>query len=260
MDEVILCMQNIRRSRKNIYTNYYLSYNGTNVIFDILSGDETIIFCIWEKDIYRVFYYSCNLSELVSLLKHTPSGAIIDIIAKEENPDMDWIKDANYNLYNTYARFGQKLLTCQEEIERLAKHPLDAYYNENYGSYATEQDLQQLQFIIEKSFDKKTDHLFTDEQLLELIRKNWVLIEKEDGIIYCVVIFQIEGKKCYYNLTYNKGTADVLFSIEKKIRLNAIKEYDANYIYSWIALSNKKALNRCIVPRDGVYNYIFEKE
>lgn len=253
-------MSRIRKQKKKIITNYYYTYNHSEVLFDVIEREETILFGIQEVDIYRVFYYSCNEKELEDGLREMPEGTILDIIAKEDTLEDEWLNQAGFKLYNVYGRFGMVLPGYEEQKERMAENRLDQYYNEGYGEYAKAEDVEEIQEKIRGAFDSKTDHLFSDEQMNRLIQDKSVYVQRENGRIFCIVIYRIEGKKLYYNLTFNEGTADVSYSIEKKILLQAIRDYGVNYSYSWIALTNKKALKRNGAPSDDVYNYIYEKQ
>lgn len=258
--EISLKMTEIRKTKRKVMTNYYLTYNGADVLFDTFVTEETIVFCIQENNIYRVFYYSVDEKDLIENLKKLPKNSILDIVAQEGSLDVQWLEGAGFYLYSTYARFGQPLLDYENQKELMSKNRIDAFYNEEYGECATVDDVQELQRLISKGFDEKTDHLFSDEELEDLINNKNILVQRESGEIFCIFIYKIEGKKFYYNLSYNEGTADVLYSIEKKSLLNAIKEYGVSYAYSWMALTNKKALKRSAVPADHMRNYIFEKK
>ena len=259
INEISEAMNRIRKQKKKVCTNYYYSYNASDVLFDVWEMDETVIFCIREMEIYRVFFYSCNMAELTDALSKMPEGAILDIIEKQDTSFKDWMDLTGFQLYSVYGRFGKQLPNYEEQKAIFEKLQMDKFYNENYGQYASQEDLSEIQKLIAENFDAKTDHLFTDEQMKRLIQDQSVYIEKEERNIICIVIYRIEGKKLYYNLTYNKGTADISYSIEKKIQLQAIHNYGVNYIYSWIDMSNKKALKRNSSPTPHLYNYIYQK-
>lgn len=257
--EICKIMSAIRKQKKKIYTNYYYSYNASDVLFDVMKLDETVVFCIQELEIYRVFYYSCNVKELTDALSKMPKGAILDIIQKEKILNADWLDLSGFEQYSVYGRFGGPCSSYEEEKAMFEKNRMDAFYNEDYGQYARQEDVSEIQELISENFDVKTDHLFSDEQMKQLIHDKSVYIEKEDGKIICIEIYRIEGKKVYYNLTCNKGTADISYSIEKKILLQSIRDYGVNYIYYWIAMSNTKALRRKAFLTPHLYNYIYQK-
>lgn len=259
INEITRIMSGIRKSKKKVYTNYYYSYNASDVLFDVMEFDETIIFCIQELEIYRIFYYSCNTEELADALSKVPEGSILDIIEKEETPVNEWLDSTGFELYSVYGRFGGQLPGYEEQKALFEKNRMDMFYNENYGQYAQREDLREIQTLIMENFDIKTDHLFTDEQMLQLIQDKSVYIEKEEGKIICIIIYRIEGKKLYGNLTYNKGTADISYSIEKKILLQSIRDHQVNYRYYWISMSNKKALKRVESVPPHLYNFIYQK-
>lgn len=260
IEEIIQIMNTIHRNKKKIYTNYYANCNNNSHVFDVFFQGETIVFGFHDYDIHRVFYYSSDKKELLSCLKQVPKGAILDIVTREAEFDIHWIEGTGFRLYSTYGRFERKLLGCEEEQERMSHDLLDSYYNEQYGEYAQIEDVEEIQKIIRNVFDEKADHLFSDDNLRELIRKNWVIVQRENHKIFCIYIFKIEGKKLYSNFSYNEGAADVLYSIERRVLLDAIKNYEVNYSYAWFSLANKQALKRSYMTFDHTFNYIYVKE
>lgn len=258
--EIVRIMNEVRKKKKTVYSNYYYSYNASDVLFDVLKLKETIVFGIQELEIYRVFYYSCNVEELTEALSEMPKGAITDIIEKKEITDTIWLDSSGFKQISVYGRFGGPCASYKEQKAKFQKSKIDIFYDEAYGKCASEEDLGEIQKLIMNNFDFRTDHLFTDEQMLQLIRDNLVYVEKEEGNIICIVIYRIEGKKLYFNLTYNRGTADISYSIEKKILLQSIRDYGVNYTYGWIAMTNKKALKRSSFSYPHLFNYIYQKK
>lgn len=257
---ISLIMRTIRKKKKKILTNYYMTYNQSDKIFDVIESEETVVFAIQEGVIYRIFYYSCDENDLIECLSQIDRACVLDIISKEEEMGYAWLEKANFEFYSKYIRFGSVLPTYEEQVLTMKNNRLDSFYNEEYGEYAQEEDVAEIQKLISAAFDAKTDHLFSDEELLNRIKKHQVLVDRDQGAIYCMLIFDITGKQFYYNLVYNEGTADVSYSMEKKALLYAIKEHGVNYAYSWIDIRNKKALKRNTAKPDGVYNYIFKRK
>lgn len=261
IQEILARMREIRSQKKNVLTNYYFTYNNKpEILFDVIDGIDTVIFGVQEMYVYRVFYYSNNKKELLKLLCDIPEGAVLDVVTKEENLDTHWLEKADIFWYNTYGRFGSLLLPYEEQKRAYESNKLDMFYNEQYGEYAKETDVREIQKLLRKNFDTKTDYFFTDDELRKLIEEERVVVEREQGSIYFIFIFRIEGKKFYTNLLYNEGTADISYSVEKRLVLESLQRYGVKYIYFWAALDNKAALKRNGNPVADSYNYIFEKK
>lgn len=259
--KVIQTMRDIHKSSVNILSNYYNSYSADSeeIEFDCLIGSSTIVFCIREISVYRVFFYSGDEQELTSCLKEVPSGSILDIVDKTRASVYNYVLAAGFYLYTTYIRFGHSLPSYEKQLEIMKTNLLDQFYDEEYGKPANTSDIPEIQKLIQKHFDPKTDHLFTDSKMKELIREGSVFVERDEESIYCVLIARTIGKKIYMNLIVNEGSADVSYSMEKKAVLNAIANKGVNYEYAWIDERNKKALKRCLVQEDNLYNHIYER-
>lgn len=256
--EIRQIMNRISMSGQTILTNYY--YNDLSGRFEVIQRKSTVIFTVNDGEVFRAYYYSSNQKELTECLKTLPLGTIIDIISKEKNVDMEWLNEAGFFPYATYGRFGRTLHTEREERERMSTNPLDRFFSDKYGEYAKKSDVAELQKIIYDTFDANSDHLLSDREMLELIEKKWVIIQRDRNQICCVFIYRIEGKKIYYNLSINKSTADVLYSIQKKALLSAISKWGVRYVYGWISLNNKQALKRNQYPMFEIYDYILQKK
>ncbi|MCM1232283.1 MAG: hypothetical protein NC489_19335 [Ruminococcus flavefaciens] len=259
--EILQQTHKINRQNRRIWTNYYHNYSSSSLLFDVIEGESTIVFGIQEGSIYRVFYYSYDNKELANCLKQTPNGAVIDIVTKEKDLNSGWLLSAGFLPYAVYGRFGHVLHTYEEELKQMTSQRMAPFYNENYGECATESDIKEIQDLIFDTFDEHADHLhFLSKELRSLIKKKWIWIQRDDGKICCIFIYNIQGKKIYYNLSINKSSADVLYSIQRKVLLNAITEFHVTYAYGWISLKNKSALKRNQYPSFDTYNHIFYKK
>ena len=96
------------------------------------------------------------------------------------------------------------------------------------------------------------------EELLESIRKNWVLLYREKGEIIAFLMYQIEGKKYYGYQLYNSGTADITYNLERRAIEYAKEHYGIKIIYSWTEIGNFGA-NKRAGETDGTFDYIFIK-
>lgn len=257
--EIQQIIDGFKEKGKRTKTNYYYTYQNFSDSFDVWEGTATIVFGIKEGMVYRVFYCSQNEEELGECLKQVPEGAVLEFITKEKVINENFLARAGFELYDTYGRLGRSLLGYEEEKERMKMQRMGCFYDDSYGEIATKHDLSELQKVIYGTFDVKADHLLTDKEMLELIEKNQVIIQRECGKICCIFIYKIQGKKIYYNLSLNRSTADVLYSIQQKELLKAIREKGVIYMYGWISLNNKAAVKRNENISIDKYNYIFLK-
>lgn len=145
---------------------------------------------------------------------------------------------------------------AKEERERFSHNPLDRFYREEYGRLAKKEQLAEIQKILRERFDRYADHLYSDEEMEELIVNNQVWIQCEDNQITTIFVYKIEGKKFYSNISFNDSTADVLYSIQKKVLLKAVEEYNITYYYGWIRINNRQALKKNHYPDFDAYDYV----
>ena len=227
-----------------------------NQEFQIVQTDQTIVFWYHDSNICRVFFYSVKESEIKDLLKKVPQGAVMDIISKHKDEEEQWKTLTGFSVLSVYGRFGRNIESAEQEQERFKKNPLDRFYREEYGCIAKKEQLYEIQHILQTHFDDAGDHLYSDEQMTELINNKRVWIQCEEGKITTIFVYKIEGKKFYSNTSFNDSTADVLYSIQKKVLLQAIEEYGIIYFYGWIRINNRQSLRKNHYPEFDAYDYV----
>lgn len=83
-------------------------------------------------------------------------------------------------MYAVYGRVGHSIVGAKEERERFSHNPLDRFYREEYGRLAKKEQLAEIQKILRERFDRYADHLYSDEEMEELIVNNQVWIQCEE--------------------------------------------------------------------------------
>ena len=114
--------------------------------------------------------------------------------------------------------------------------------------------------LLYRIFDCKTSHLPTEEQLMGIIREGRAVCYRIDEKIVALYIYAIEGKKLYSNFSYNTVSADVLYSLERRIRELAYEKNGVRQLYAWYDMENKKSLRRSVLLDTGLRDYIYVKE
>lgn len=246
---------NIPRS-KEMATNFCGQKELQKQTFEVLYTDLTVVFWYWDAFVCRVFFYSVKDSEVRKLLQMTPENAVMDIISPQKEEQKRWEKLTGFSSYAVYGRFGRKIAGTEEEKKRFKREPLDRFYKEEYGIPAVREQLEEIQQVLEDHFDAGADHLYSKQEMAELIDKKRVWIHSEEGRITTIFVYRIEGKKFYSNISLNDSTADVLYSIQKKVLLNAIEEFKVLYYYGWIRINNRQALRKNHYPEFDVYDYV----
>ena len=241
---------------KRVKTNFYGHMELRNQEFQTVQTDQTIVFWYHDSNICRVFFYSVKESEIKELLKKVPQGAVVDIISKHKDEEEQWKALTGFSVLSVYGRFGRNIESAEQEQERFKKNPLDRFYREEYGCLAKKEQLNEIQHILQTHFDNAGDHLYSDDQMTELINNKRVWIQCEEGKITTIFVYKIEGKKFYSNTSFNDSTADVLYSIQKKVLLQAIEEYGIIYFYGWIRINNRQSLRKNHYPEFDAYDYV----
>ena len=132
-------------------------------------------------------------------------------------------------------------------------------YQPDCGVYAEEQDVLQIHELLLKNFDPKADHIFSREELLQMVKKKEIMVYKLGSKIESFFIYRREGKKLYCAFSYNNASADILYSLERRVKEIEYGENGIRMNYAWYNAENKKALRRNSWPDTGIRDYIFTK-
>lgn len=255
--EIVKRISDLRKMRKPFVSNYYLSLQNSDKDFETWTTDSSIVFCDQEENLLRCYFTSVDLQDLNTLFEKVPSDAVMDYIVKEELSEFSWVNDTLFRHYTTLARHTY-LDLCGEHEK--SKHELfmEQFYEENFGEFATEKDAVELYQMLYQIFDFRVSRLPSMEELLQLIRKKWVLLYREKGEIIAFLMYQIEGKKYYGYQIYNSGTADITYNLERRAVEYAKEHYGVKSSYSWTEIGNLGA-NKRAGEIDGTFDYIFIK-
>lgn len=259
IQEIMQFISFLRRNKKKLLTNYFLTHQNSEQDFPTLKGKETIVFSVQEEKLQRCFFATTNENELNSLLKKLPSGTVMDFITKEKTVDFCWT-ETGFGLYRTLIRYTNP--NWEDESRPKSKRTLflEQFYDENMGQFATVKDAEEIYELLYKIFDVRVSRLPSMQQLIEMINKKWVLLYREQERIIAFLIYQIEGRKYYGYQIYNEGTADITYNLERKATQYAAATYQIKNSYGWVEIDNFGANDRCEDGNfDGTYDYIFVK-
>lgn len=247
----------LRKTKKKVITNYYLTLKDSKEDFETWTSENSIVFCAQENKVLRCFFATTDLSELNTLLEKMPKDTVLDYITREKTERFCWT-DAGFELYRTLIRYTNPNLSAPKEKTKREKF-LEPFYQEDFGEFASEDDAEELYCLLYKAFDYRVSRLPSREELSEQIKKNWVLLYRYNGEIIAFLIYQIEGKKYYGYQIYNEGTADIAYNLDRRALQYAISAYQVKSSYAWVEMNNSAAKKRAGGNFDGTYDFIFLK-
>ena len=166
-------LKRVAQIKKNGHfeTNYFFNFKGSEKLFTTYEGINTIIFLNPNVSRKEVFYFTSDMDECKKILSNMPENSILNIIVNGQISDEKKFEDTGFCLYDVYQKVGIHLRDVVTETKRMNKHRWNRFYNKKYGTYATEDDLKEIQKIIDESFDSYSDTFYTDEELKEYIKE-----------------------------------------------------------------------------------------
>ncbi len=86
----------------------------------------------------------------------------------------------------------------------------------------------------------QADHIPSEDELLQIVKEKEVMLYKIGDKIECFFIYRREGKKLYCAFSYNHTSADILYSIERRVKEIEYEENGIKMHYAWFNAENKK--------------------
>lgn len=229
--------------KKILLSNFF--YKVDTEVCDIFTGNNTVLIRVNEYDFYRTYVQSADLNELVDILKTLDKNKyVINIPSKKPIDDWKRVFDKagfkNIGIYNRY--YTTKL----------------KYRKSGAGAFADPMDLTVVDNLLKGYFSLYTDYLPTKKQLQSMIENKQVLVSRNDNNeIKGVLIYTLEGKKCYFN-AWIDFSGNGLFLLYKGYNIAA--EHGIGYVYFWVNSTNTDVINlhkmMGAVP-DGLVDYTY---
>ncbi len=276
------------KKRGRIISNYYYGCVPADRSVSALFSDNAIVFDMEDRFRRKAFFFvvesETGKDELAQLLSKLPKNSIIEYIQAYRGTDIDdelkrskgedgceireIIKDSGFEFYKKYIRNTITYLSNPKLIpEEGRRKILQEMYDDTCGEFPSEDDAEELFEINCSVFDHLTDDVFTIDEWKDIIRKQNCIVYRENGEIISYYVFELQNeKKLYSNIAVNKGAANTLYNIERRI-FEYYWNQGIRVYYSWVNEKNRKALVRhnpkeleCIKNRGLAYNFIYKKQ
>lgn len=253
----------IRKEQKTIYSNYYNKYNGSDVEFDVIEGQGTIVFGVPEEFIYRIYFYSNDPDVLKECLAKVRKDAVTDCVCKGDIGEIGKvIEESGWRKYGEYARTMLPVPNIKKKKTSM-ELLLEKMYNPDIATLADECDIPAIRKMMLDTFDPANSEIIGEEELKRLVGEETVWLHKVNGEIATCYIYRIEGKKRYGALTYNRLSADYLYSVTRRAHEISNEKHKPEWHYGWINIENTKIIRTLKATGDfkldGVKNYIYKK-
>lgn len=249
-----------------IETNIYPGILCDEQEADLIENEKALVFVIQEPNRKRAFFASADEKSLSSLLTKLPSGAVTEyVFRKKINPLKDIFENGNMEKYTSYIRetvcYSESPFSVRETGRRKL---LEQMYDPTCGEYAKKEDAVELYELTKDTFDVLCDDIFTLEQWEKIISVKNCVLYRENGKIIAFYVFRLEGKKLYSNISVNKGAANHLYNLERRV-FDEMWNKGIRVFYAWINNKNTKALKRNIVDKSikskhVIYNSVYIKK
>lgn len=256
----------LKKNFRKIETNFYPGMADDLQEAKLFENEKALVFIIAEPNRNRAFFAFADTDSLIELLLKIPEGTVIEYVCKKENPLKDVFINNYMEHYATYIRdticYSDNPFTIPEKGRRKL---LTDMYDPTCGEYAQKKDIVQLYKITRATFDPLCDDVFSMEEWHKIIDNKECILYREDDQIIAFYVYRLEGKKLYSNLSVNRGAANYLYNLERRI-FEEMYNKGIRIFYAWYNSENFKELRRgnpdaikAIKSQEKIYNYIFIK-
>ena len=234
-----------------------------------VESDRSVVCWAAERFRMRAFYATIDVDDLIGLMGEIPKGVVTEQLYRKEgeNPQKDIAERAGFEKLATYIRISTTFKSNPYDIPEVGRRAiLNEYYDPAFGEYAGPEDIEELFQLQKTIFDEKKEDVFTKEEWEDIIKNNNCMLYREDGEIVTYYVYRREGVKLYGNISYNRGPANYLYNIERRV-FTKMWEDGVRESYAWYDMKNTKALIRrndaareAVTHQSFLYNDIWEKQ
>lgn len=258
---------NVLKKKGHIKTNYYPGVVEITTDSLFFENEKAVVFIVEEPFRKRVFFATVDNDSLVLLLQKVPAGCILEYIYKQENDMVDCFVRGGLIEYTYYIRntivWSESPYTVSETGRRKL---LQEMYDPHCGEYASQNDIMELYTITKETFDNNCDDIFTLDRWANIIENKECLLYKENNQIIALYVWRLEGKKLYSNISINRGSANILYNLERRV-FEEMWDKGIRVYCAWFNKDNFLAINRgnnnakkYIVRQEIIYNGIYLKQ
>ena len=244
--ELNLFMPVFKKSHKALLSNFYSASDDSN--YEMIELTDSVIIRRSVHDFYRLYVCSSNLKELKDALLELKDNTYIINIPTKKTID-DWKDLFNGTGFDYLARYDRYFNTQIEQRDS------------EIGQTALSNDIEGIYNLIYcGQFSEYTDYLPSREELTKMIDNNQIIVNKDGEKVLGVIIYTIEGKKCYINLWIDRSGEGLFLLFDV---YNIMVEQGIKASYFWVDSLNKKVIKihklTGAVP-DGISDYTFIKK
>lgn len=262
---------NALRKKGDYYSNMVVRQSPLQVQsdYEVTQTENAIMFVETSNSGKRNLFFAASGKEaLIDILSRVkePDIAVSYIYRKKPDSEIrEMFSEAGLSLYATYVRITTKYKGNPYLVEdkKPRRRILQEMYDAACGEYPSENDAEEIYEINMRNFDPISDDIFTIDEWREKIRKQEVLVYREEGKIVSYYNWRLEGNKLYGNISVNEGPANILYNLERRI-FERYWEEGIRVFYAWFNVKNDKVLRRhnenakvTIVTQQFIYQDIF---
>ncbi len=258
----------LKQSHGKLITNFYFGSIDDMQKAECLENDKALVFVVQEPFRKRVYFAAADPAACSALLSQLPENSVLEYICQDNsNPFEQVFINGGMERYTRYIRITMTYSENPYMVPEAGRRKLlQEMYDPEFGEYAGEEHAVQLYQTSREVFDELCDDIFTLEKWKKIIADKECMVYYENGELIAYYVYRLEGKKFYSNLSVNRGSANYLYNLERRV-FEEMWNKGIRTFYYWINEDNAKALRRgnekvkmYMKSYHEIYNFIYIKK
>ena len=256
-EDIISKITLLKANKEKIFTNstiFFQKYPCKD--WNVLESEKSLIVVISEQGIRRIIFYTLDFKDLKKIIQNIKGNIVIEVVSKNRENMRREIEKLGFEQLTTQIRVSSKDISNVFSLNS----PMMKYYNNSIGITAVNSDMEQINKILWNTFDTRSSHLKSKNELIEQIEKGEFYIYKDaNHKIEMLIQYIASPKSFYFNQVINNGDKEKFHALT----LNLLKRYyeqGGKYAYAWVNegnIASFKYFKKYTLVEDGVYNSIY---
>jgi ribosomal protein S18 acetylase RimI-like enzyme len=196
--EMMLGIKSVRDFKEEYYTNFFPNkeqielWINKSIFYKIDICDGVVFFIKKNKGFNSLYFVAKSKESLNNAIKDSSSllaeaSTIIDLIGKGNELSLvkDIFKNNNFLEYTSLTRMSRDI--NEDEISK----------NDTSINLANTTDVQEIKLLLDTYFDRLSEQIPFEEEILKWIQSDHILVKRENNVIVGFLIFDLIGVTSY---------------------------------------------------------------
>ena len=246
-------LNRIRERDKNKYITNYYRQPLKESMYQTWSSECSILFLDPDTSLFRVYFATIDTNDL---------GKVFAEISLQVPLTLDYIgKNLSESIEKILLSSG---FTLRAVFRRINNYQFRNFQNKEQVVWGTIVDGEELLERIQSDFDPYVDHLPNFDFLTEILKKQWVLVNRREHRITGYLLFDLQGRHALIRSWFSSNSDIPMGGMVLLGKFHRVMtSLDVNSTFGWVNQDNSIATmiyRRFGYQFDGLKDFIFVRQ